>query len=74
MESTEAHLKQLQTTAEDLYNTLFDQDLVKGFVDTLNLGLKSLTQYVKSLGGGLNSFLGVGSHLIGIFNHKIAEQ
>ena len=73
MESTEAHLKQLRTEAEDLYATLFDQDAARGFIDLINGALKGINGYVKALGGGLNSFLGMGAQIANLFSKQIAN-
>ena len=73
MESTEAHLKQLRAEAEDLYATLFDQDAARGFIDLINGALKGINGYVKALGGGFNSFLGMGAQIANLFSKQIAN-
>lgn len=74
MESTEAHLKQLTAEAEELYATLFDQDAARGFIDILGTGLKSINNYVKALGGGMNAFLGMGAQVANLFSNQIANS
>ena len=72
MESTEAHLQQLTAEAEQLYATLFDQDAARAFIDILKDGLGFVNNYVKSLGGGVGTLLGLGSQVANIFSTQIA--
>ena len=74
MESTEAHLKQMTAEAEELYSTLFNQEAARTFIDIITGGLKSLNGYIKTLGGGFNTFLGLGSQVINLFSGKIADS
>jgi hypothetical protein len=74
MESTEAHLKQLTAEVEELYATLLDQDAVRGFIDLMGGALKGVNNYVRALGGGFNSLLGVASQVANIFNGQIASR
>ena len=73
MESTEAHLKQLQAETEELYNTLFDQDAVRGFIDLITEAVDVLGNYIKGLGGGLETLIGLGSQFANIFSKQIAS-
>jgi hypothetical protein len=72
MESTEAHLKQLQAETEELYNTLFDQDAARGFIDLIKEAVDILGNYIKGLGGGLETLIGLGSQFANIFSKQIA--
>lgn len=63
MESTEAHLQQLKTQWEDLYDSVLDADTIKGFADTMKSIVGFVTDFVDSIGGGS----GVLTHFIGLF-------
>ena len=75
MESTEAHLKQLQATAEETYSALFDQEAVKGFFDIVNSGLSTLNKYLNGLNtGALGGVLGqLGTLGANLFSNQIAS-
>ena len=63
MESTEAHIQQLKTQWEDMYDSLIDPDTIKTFADGFKNILKFATDFVDVIGGGS----GVFTHLIGLF-------
>lgn len=73
MESTEAHLQKLGTTAEETYDILFDQDLVNGMVDALTNLLSVFNLWMDGVGGGLSSLIVLGTNLTNIFNKQIAS-
>ena len=74
MESTEAHLQKLGTTAEETYDILFDQDLVNGMIDALTNFLSVFNLWMDGVGGGLNSLIVLGTNLTNIFNKQIASS
>lgn len=74
MESTEAHLQELETEWERLYNEIFDQETANGFIDVLTLGLKTVGDYVEGLGGGLNALINMGAGVGQIFSKNIAKS
>lgn len=73
MESTKAHLQQLSTEAEETYDILFDQDTVNGFTDALTGALGVFNNFLKSTGGGISSFIALGSIVTNIFNKQIGN-
>ena len=74
MESTAAHMKELQAEAEDLYDSLFNADVVNGFTDALK-GLVFLTRnWVDSIGGGGNTLLTLGSIATRVFSDQIGKN
>ena len=73
MESTEAHLQKLGTTAEETYDILFDQDLVNGMIDALTNLLSVFNLWMDGVGGGLSSLIVLGTNLTNIFNKQIAS-
>jgi hypothetical protein len=63
MESTEAHLQKLKTSAEELYTTLFNAEDINKVVDLLTGLVNSIDAVVKGLGGGaglLRNFVAIG--------------
>lgn len=56
MESTAAHLKQLQAAAEDLYSSLFNSKDMHTWIDGLTKGVGVIDNLVESL-GGLNNIV-----------------
>ena len=73
LESLEAHMQQLGTEAERTYDILFDENTVKGFVDSLSGALNIFNNFIKGIGGGTNAFVYFGSLIAGIFNKQIAQ-
>ena len=73
MESTEAHLQQLRTEAEQTYDILFDQGVVNGFVDSLTNGLNVFNNFLSGLGGGFTSVVAMGGIIANIFSKQIGN-
>ena len=73
MESTAAHLKQLQAEKEKTYDILFDQDTVNGFIDTVTGALETFNKYLTGLNGGMNSIVHMGSVIANIFSNQIGK-
>ena len=63
MDSTEAHLQQLKTQWEDLYDSILDADAIKTFADIVSGLVSGITKFVDVIGGGS----GVFTHFIGLF-------
>jgi len=53
MESTTAHLNQLETSWENLYDSLLRADDINTVADAMNTLVSATTVWVDSLGGGL---------------------
>lgn len=70
LESTQAHLKSLKATWEDLYGTLIKTDEVNTGVDLLRNGVQAVQNFAESFGGGTKSLLAFGS----IFSYVFREQ
>lgn len=74
MESTEAKLKTLKATWQDLYDDLINED-------ELNTGIELLTDFVQvfdnliaSFGGGIKTIAGFATILSSVFNKQIVEN
>lgn len=73
MESTEAHLQQLSTTAEETYDILFDQDTVNGFIDVLTNLLGVFNSFITGIGGGTQAIATLGAMAANVFSKQIGQ-
>ena len=73
MESTAAHLQQLKTQWEDLYDSLIDQDDINGLTDLFTGILDKVTNFVDAIGGGKGALLGLGAVATQVFNRQISQ-
>ena len=71
MESVSAHLAQMKTEAEKTYDILFDEELIKGFADTMTGAFSVFNNFIGGLGGGLNSIVGLGAIIANVFHKQI---
>ena len=73
MESTAAHLEQLKTQWEDLYDSLLDKDDINSVVDIFTVLLDKVTNFVDAIGGGKGVLLGLGAVATSVFNKQISQ-
>ena len=59
MESTAAHLQQLKTEWEDLYDSLIDTNDINEVLDLFTSGLDKITDFVDAIGGGKSVLAGM---------------
>lgn len=74
MESTQAKLKTLKSTWQDLYGDLIDEDELNTGIELLTNLVQTFDNFIESFGGGLKSIAGFGAVLSSIFNKQIAES
>lgn len=74
MESTAAHIKALQAESEDLYDSIFNADLINGFTDALKVLVMTTRNWVDSIGGGGNVLLILGSIATRVFKDQIGKS
>lgn len=74
LDSLEAKMQQLTTTAEDLYLSLFDSDSFKDGIDLLTKGVDVLGQFVESVGGGGTVLLSLGTIMTRVFSKQISQS
>lgn len=73
MESTAAHIQQLGTAAEGVYDSLLDTKTINGFVDGLTEALKVTEKIVNGF-GGLKGILNTITPMItNLFNKQISQ-
>jgi len=70
MESTEAHIQMLKTELEDLYDSIIDEDAIKGVSDGLRNILNIITNIVDAIGGGKTLITGI----IAFVGSKLGKQ
>lgn len=71
MDSLEAKLQELATSAEALKNALFDSDSTKAAIDGLSGVLELATKLVNTIGGGGNLLMLLGSTALRVFSSQI---
>ena len=74
MESTAAHLQQLKTQSEDLYDSLIKTSDINKILDIFTELTKVFTDFIDAVGGGKNVLLGLGSVVTNIFSKQISVQ
>lgn len=73
MESTKAHMEQMQAAAEGLKDALFNNKSMNAFFDVMRFGLEQITSLVNGLGGAGNILFGVFSSLGVLWSEKIGR-
>lgn len=73
LESTTAHINQLNTSLDSLYNSTLDADTVNTFADALRVLVNLTDNWVQSLGGGKGVLLNLGAIGLNVFNKQISE-
>lgn len=73
MDSISAHFNQLTAEAENLYQTIFDEDTIKDFADGLTDIVKTVNEIIKGFGGIENVINLVGVALVNAFTPKISQ-
>lgn len=74
MESTAAHLQQMKTEWEDLYDSLISTEDINSIVDGFTAVLDKVTSFVDSIGGGKGVLLGLGSVATAVFRNQISKS
>lgn len=72
-ERTTAHLQELSTAFEDLYDSAWDSDIFKIIIDGLTGVVNLFSSLVDGIGGGANALLYFGSVATKVFNKQIAK-
>ena len=73
MESAAAHIQQMKTSFEGLYDSLLDEDSIIAVTDALTNVVNLLTNLVDALGGGANTLLAFGSIATRVFSKNLAQ-
>lgn len=73
MESMEAHLQQLQTAGEGVYNALFNAEDVNPIIDSLTDVVSLFKNFVDAAGGAQGLLLLLGNTAVSVFSKQIAS-
>ena len=73
-DSVEARMQMLSTEAERTYDIIFDEDVVKGFINVLTGGLSLINNLLDGLGGGFSTLIGLGGMLTTLFNKQLGQS
>ena len=73
MESMEAHLQQLQTAGEGVYNALFNAEDVNPIIDALTGVVSLFKNFVDAAGGAQGMLLLIGNTAVSVFSKQIAS-
>ena len=73
METTEAHLQQLKTSAEDVYDTLIKTEEINVIIDIFKNGTDVLGSFFDAFGGGVKSMAAGAIILSSVFSKQIGE-
>ena len=74
LQSTEAKLKTLKATWQDLYGTLVDKDELNAGIEGLTNLVQVSENFFESFGGGIKSIGMLGAVLSGVFNQQLANS
>ena len=72
MDRTVAHLQQLRTATEDLYDSLFETDSFNDVIDGVTKLVEMLSNFADAIGGGGNALLALGAIGTQVFSKQIA--
>ena len=73
MESMEAHLQQLQTAGEGVYNALFNAEDFNPIIDSLTGVVSLFKNFVDAAGGAQGILLLLGNTAVSVFSKQIAS-
>lgn len=73
MESTEAHLQQLSTAWERVWNAMGDSKSTNNLIDVLTGLVTTMANFTEAIGGGGNALLTLGSIGTQVFSRQIAQ-
>ena len=73
MESTAAHLQQLSTSAEDIFDTLIKPEEINAVIDVFRNGVDVLGTFFDAFGGGVKSMAAGAAVISGIFSKQIGQ-
>lgn len=73
MDRTVAHLQQLRTATEDLYDSLFETDSFNDVIDGVTKLIEMFSNFADAIGGGGNALLALGAIGTQVFSKQIAS-
>lgn len=73
MDSAEAHLNKMQAAFEGLYDAIFDEDTIKDVSDIVTVLVDKLSVFIKTIGGGGNALMLLGTTALRVFDDQITR-
>ena len=73
LDSLSNKMDQLKATAEDLYDSLYDEEDIKGLVEGLTKVVQGIADFSDAIGGLKNLIPMLGSVAAGVFSNQIAK-
>jgi hypothetical protein len=74
LQSTQAHLNQLQTAAQRIYSDLIDSKGVNNVVDSLTKVLDLVGNYIEAIGGSKSAFQQLGALALTVFGKTLSAS
>ena len=74
MESTVAHLKQLQTELESTYSSMLNADTLNTAIDVVTALAETFNDFIEGLGGGGQALAYFGSMAVNVFSKQIGAS
>ena len=74
LESTTAHINELNTAWDSLYHSTLDADTINAVTDGLKVLVKLTDNWIQSIGGGKGALLNLGAIATNVFSKQIASS
>lgn len=74
LESTTAHINELNTAWDSLYHSTLDADTINSVTDGLKVLVKLTDNWIQSIGGGKGVLLNLGAIATNVFSKQIASS
>ena len=74
LESTTAHINELNTAWDSLYHSTLDADTINTVTDGLKILVKLTDNWIQSIGGGKGALLNLGAIATNVFSKQIASS
>ena len=74
LESTTAHINELNTAWDSLYNSTLDAGTINAVTDGLKVLVKLTDNWIQSIGGGKGALLNLGAIATNVFSKQIASS
>lgn len=74
LESTTAHINELNTAWDNLYHSTLDADTINTVTDGLKILVKLTDNWIQSIGGGKGALLNLGAIATNVFSKQIASS
>ncbi len=74
LESTTAHINELNTAWDSLYHSTLDADTINSVTDELKVLVKLTDNWIQSIGGGKGALLNLGAIATNVFSKQFASS